>query len=105
MKINGIIVLLLSCIGLIISSCNSSSVQKINTFYSNGNKKEKGKLKNGKKVGHWFVYTDTGWMEKREKWKDGNWIWTITYNQKHEKVEWTDNKGIRKSFKPCGCSH
>jgi YD repeat-containing protein len=44
-------------------------------------------------------------MEKREKWQDGNWIWTITYNEKHEKIELTDNKGNRKSFKPCGCSH
>ena len=105
MKFNGIIVLSISCIYLIFSSCGASSVQKINTFYSNGNKKEKGTLKNGKKVGHWYIFTDTGWMEKRENWKDGKWIWTITYNEKHEKIEWTDNKGNRKTFKPCGCSH
>jgi YD repeat-containing protein len=105
MKFSGTIALIICSICLIFSSCNTVSVQKINTFYSNGNKKEKGKLKNGKKVGHWFIYTDTGWMEKREKWIDGNWIWTITYNEKHEKIEWADNKGNRKSFKPCGCSH
>lgn len=58
---------------------------------------------NGKKQGHWFIYTSTGWMERRENWKKGEWIWTITYNEKHEKIEWNDKFGNKRTYQPCGC--
>lgn len=90
---------------LIITSCSSHKIKRVNTYYDNGFRKEKGRLKNDKKDGHWIIYTSTGWIEKREKWKNGEWIWTILYNEKHEKIEWNDHKGNHRTYKPCGCSH
>jgi YD repeat-containing protein len=90
---------------LIASGCSPKGSKQIITYWENGNKKSKGELVGDKKLGHWFIYNQSGKIEKREKWKNGEWIWTITYNEKHEKIEWIDYKGNRKTFKPCGCGH
>lgn len=86
-----------------IFGCSSPKYQKVKTYWPNGNLKEKGKQSQGKKMGIWEFYAETGWLQKREKWKNGQFEWGISFDERHRKTEITDKNGNVKPLKDCGC--
>ena len=85
-------------------SCKMAGIEKVENKWENGKVKAVGWEKNGKKLGQWKNYSSTGWLESRERWKNGNWKWSIFYNEKHEKLSWKNAKGEEKKYQSCGCN-
>lgn len=64
---------------------------------------EKGKTKNGKKHGFWRYYNAEGKEDRREKWKDGQLLYTIWFDKNHKKIKWQKANGEVKTIKNCDC--
>ncbi len=80
-----------------------NTTQKVKEYYSNGNIKLKGKLKNNDTIGYWFFYDERGFIIKKEKWHKGKLSWAIIYNEKQKPKEYIDKNGTIKKLKGCGC--
>ena len=79
--------------------------ENFKAFYANGKLKEKGKLKNGLKVGTWLYYHEEGWLEKRIEYKKNQARLQIFFNQKQEKIRMIDKNGNDVPFRGCNCRH
>lgn len=84
-------------------SCSSLKRETVISTWENGKTKEKGKLLAGKKDGFWEYYAETGWLQRREKWKKGEFQWSFSFDERHRKTEMTDKNGNTKPLKDCGC--
>ncbi len=79
--------------------------QKIKKYYPNGTLMEKGKAAGEIKTGIWIYYHEAGWLERKEKWKNGKMQWTLLYNEKHQKVKWIHSDGTERLYKGCNCKN
>ncbi|MBU3661869.1 MAG: hypothetical protein FGM41_01560 [Bacteroidetes bacterium] len=79
--------------------------ENIKKFHTNGKLKEKGSLKSGQKTGIWVYYHAEGWMEKKEKYKEGVLIWAVFYNARHQITKSIDRNGNEIPFKGCNCKN
>ena len=82
-----------------IRACDSTSISK----YENGNKKHVEKFKNGEKCGIWNYYAPTGYLERRERYRKGQLVFTWHYNEEGRLSESVNKSGKRKQHKSCGC--
>lgn len=80
------------------TSIHGSYVSK----FSNGNTHEKGIYKYGVKHGIWFEYDEKGLLMKKEKWKNGDLIWQLFYEDGKLRRS-IDKKGNIKERPACGC--
>jgi len=88
-----------------VSATKSTDLSVLNTVIGNPEPKIKGKIKNGQKHGFWRYYHEGGWEEKREKWENGNLMYTLFFNKQHKKVKWIGLNGTEKIYKNCNCSN
>ncbi len=79
--------------------------ENVKNFHTNGKLKEKGSLKSGQKIGIWVYYHSEGWMEKKEKYKEGKLIWVVFYNAKHQITKSIDKNGNEIPYKGCNCKN
>jgi hypothetical protein len=79
--------------------------ENVKNFHTNGKLKEKGSLKSGQKTGIWVYYHSEGWMEKKEKYKEGKLIWVVFYNAKHQITKSIDKNGNEIPYKGCNCKN
>lgn len=79
--------------------------ESIKNYHANGKLKEKGSLKSGQKTGIWVYYHPEGWMEKKEKYKEGLLLWAIYYNEKHQITKSIDKSGNEVPYKGCNCKN
>ncbi len=92
--------LLLFCL-----NTNAQTRKKFEEKYPNGNFKVKGVYQNEKKAGNWIYYAETGSIIRKEKWKNGNFVWSIDYSEKHKKVKGMNAKGEEIIYKGCNCKN
>lgn len=76
---------------------------KITEHFSNGKLKFSGHQLDESKYGFWFFYLENGKLEHKEKWKNGNLIWAIYYNERGRRARAIDKNGNEKKYKGCGC--
>lgn len=72
------------------------------TYHENGEIKEKGSYKKGKKHGKWATYNANGALIKLVKYKKGVFWWERLY-KKGKLSQITDRKGNVTKMKDCGC--
>ena len=84
----GLFLLLLFCL-----NTNAQTSKKFEEKYPSGKLKVTGTYKQEKKAGNWIYYAETGSITRKEKWKNGNFVWSIDYNEKHKKVKGMNAKG------------
>ncbi|MBC7426571.1 MAG: hypothetical protein H7321_08555 [Bacteroidia bacterium] len=63
----------------------------------------KGKYKNGKKHGFWRTYDLSGRVVMKEKYKNGELLYYMKFNEKHKVTETRDRKGVVRHYNPCNC--
>lgn len=85
------------------STAQSAKIEHVNTHYSNGKLKEKGKKKDGLKHGTWLIYNQGGWLELRIKYKKDIAVWQVFYDSKQRKVKMIDKNGQEVPYKGCNC--
>ncbi len=87
------------------SNINAQSKEKVKETFPNGKLKMSGAYLQSKKVGIWFYYNPAGWIFYKEKWRNGNLMWRIEYNEKHQKVRGLNAKGEEIIYKGCNCKN
>lgn len=102
---------LISCLSLffwVIASDGRLSAQQVDGKYSlnypNGRLKERGYYKNGLKHRTWYFYSETGVMERREKWNNGVLQEQVFYNAKGKVIKTIDRNGKEFNRPPCNCT-
>jgi hypothetical protein len=100
--LRGISLLFLLFLGL---NTNAQTRKKFEEKYPNGKFKVKGAYQDEKKAGNWIYYAETGSITRKEKWKNGNFVWSIDYNEKHKKVKGMNAKGEEIIYKGCNCKN
>ncbi|MFN4083667.1 MAG: hypothetical protein ACK4K9_08555 [Bacteroidia bacterium] len=97
--------LIILLFGFIHPNAAGSNINSIFSISFQPEPKQKGKLKNGQKHGFWIYYNDSGWIDKREKWKEGKLEYTLYFNKNHKKTKWVYANGKEKIYKTCNCSN
>ena len=97
-------VVLFICV-FFVSNQALGQTKKVVNKYPSGQLMEKGKLVNGQKTGIWQYYHPLGWLERKEKLKDGKVLWAILYDEKQNKIRWIDENGIERDYKNCRCKN
>ncbi len=97
--------LLFSFLILFQISVFSQKPQSVTHYYPNGKIQAKGKESGQVKTGLWMYYAEGGFLERKEKWKNGSLSWTLLYNEKHQKVKWINSDGTERKFKGCNCKN
>lgn len=94
---------------MFLTLCTSGlQAQKTSTFrenYTNGKPKVYGKMKGESKTGNWVFYNEAGTVIRREKWKQGKFVWSVEYNEKHQRTKGVDANGKVIVYKGCNCKN
>jgi antitoxin component YwqK of YwqJK toxin-antitoxin module len=71
--------------------------------YADSTLKETGYFTNGLRDKRWNFYNTYGFIERKEKWTNGQLQWQIFYNNKGKITRTIDKKGKETIRPACGC--
>jgi hypothetical protein len=108
-KVPNIVLIAWISVVLLVTGIHATLIaQQVNgrytAHYANGRLKEKGFYKQGAKHKTWYYYTESGLLDRKEKWQNGVVVWQIYYNEKGKVSKRVDRNGNITLPAPCNCN-
>jgi hypothetical protein len=88
-----------------VSQVQAQKSIKVLEKHDNGKLKMQGQLRNEGKVGFWYFYDPNGWLQRKEKWSKGDFVWAIEFNEKHQRTKGMNKRGKETIYKGCNCKN
>jgi hypothetical protein len=88
-----------------ISQVQAQKLLKVIDKYENGKLRMQGQMRKEEKVGFWYFYDSNGWLQRKERWSKGSFVWSIEFNEKHQRTKGMNKKGKEIIYKGCNCKN